>query len=239
MKSVPQILRSERGDLLVESVVGTVIVALTLIPVSGIIITASKTSSAAQANTTRIGFLHSVLAQETPLISSHTTIPVISTRTVNGSELPITFWREDTNRATAVLHAAVPGYGRGADCNDPSALAGCLTASTTVPLDAAGIALTKIPLNSGAEGASQTAVIGAGVQEIRYVFKVAAAPVADQVTLTVSPGTATAVVDVPIDQTGYYFGSLQVDPGTTISITLPEGATVDPDSILLYESPRP
>jgi hypothetical protein len=241
LKSVRQILRSERGDLLIESVVGTVIVALTLIPVAGILIGASNASASAKVTTSRTIFLSSVLADETPMISAYSTAPTTTNRSIDGAQVPVTLWREDPNSGTAILHAALPGYSTRstAVCTNPASLDGCLTDSVAVALDTAGIALTKIPFTAGSGDALGTADIGAGVQEIRYVFKVTAAAADTKLHLATHPGTAAADIAIPKDQTGYYFGSLQVDPGTAVEFTAPAGATVDPDSIVLYESPKP
>lgn len=241
LESVRQILRSERGDLLVENIVGVVIVALTLIPVAGILIGATTASASAQVTTARTIFLNSLLADETPTIAAHSAAPTTTNRSVNGTDVPVTLWREDPNGATAILHAAAPDYSTSsaAVCSDPASLNGCLTASVAVALDAGGIALARIPFTAGAGDTLGTADIGAGVQEIRYIFKVTAAPTATKLQLAASPGTAATDVDIPEGQLGYYFGSLQVDPGTAVEFTAPAGATVDPDSIFLYESPGP
>lgn len=126
MKSVRQILRSERGDLLIESVVGTVIVALTLVPVAGILIGAATSTAAARVTESRTVLLNAVLADQTPLISIYSADPVTTNRTVDGSEVPVTLWRESPNGGTAILHAAIPGYSTSGSrvCSDPASLDG-------------------------------------------------------------------------------------------------------------------
>lgn len=241
MKKLSRILRSERGDLLVGSLVSVIVVSIVMTASASFLVVAAKASIANSFTTSRTILLSSTLSDERPRADSYTAAPVqLKTSQDGGPETVVSIWREDTAEGS-FLHAATPRHARAADaCSTPAPSdTDCLTAqvalpSNTAPSSTPESGYTKLELKPGTDGAKYRFSVPEEATALQYVFKATAGD--EPSTLTFSSGDAKSVVQVPEDGSGYYYGSLVVEPGSTIDVKTKGPATYDAGSFTVYEA---
>lgn len=241
MKKLSRILHSERGDLLVGSLVSVIVVSIVMAASASFLVVAGKASIANSYTTARTILLSSTLSDELPRAGSYTADPVqLKTGPDGGRDIVVSLRREDTAEGS-FLQAATPRHARAADaCNAPNpAQADCHTAQVRILAEAApdgagDPGYTKLELKPGTDGAKYQFSVPAEVTGLRYVFKAAAG--GEDSTLTFSSGGATSVIQIPKDGSGYYYGSLAVEPGSAITVKTDGPATYDADTFTVYEA---
>ncbi|ACL42094.1 hypothetical protein Achl_4143 (plasmid) [Pseudarthrobacter chlorophenolicus A6] len=243
MNRIRRILNSERGDLLIDSMVGAVIIVIMMVAAGSIMVGAVGAATGNDDATTRSILLNTVLSDEKPNLGSYTETPHTLTRTVNGEDIPVTLWREEPAAGMTFLKAAVPKpSAKGADCSGPERLDSttCMTSSTAITTSEAGVDIKAVPLSAGTEGALTDFTAPAGATELRYVFKMTSATNNSTVTFgNRDHPDAKLVVNIPAGQTGYFYGRLLVTPGSRLFMQLSGAATLDTASTMIYEAPTP
>jgi hypothetical protein len=238
-----RLLRSQRGDMLIDSMAGVVIIVIILVAAVAIIVAAAMASVGSSHSTARSILLNSTLSDQKPALSSFTAAPTTINGSVQGQNVPMTLWREDTAGGTVILHGAVPRNTDVANtaCADPAHLDSdqCLTSQTSATTVKAGIAQTPVALQPGDSGALYKLTVPAGQTELRYVFK-ATAVTADSKLSFINNDHPEVSFDVPIPsgQTGYYYGRILTDAGSHLSLTSTGPVTFDPGSFMIYEAPK-
>lgn len=241
MKKLSRILRSERGDLLVGSLVSVIVVSIVMTASASFLVVAAKASIANSFIASRTILLSSTLSDERPRADSYTADPVqLKAGQDGGPETIVNIWREDTADGS-FLHAATARHARDADaCNAPNPNdVDCLTTqiaipNSTAPSGAPESGYTKLELKPGTDGAKYRFSVPEGAAALQYVFKATAGDEAS--TLTFSRGEAKSVVRIPEDGSGYYYGALTVEPGSTIDVKTKGPATYDAGSFTVYEA---
>lgn len=243
MRSPSKALRSERGDLLIDSMFGVVVLALIVFAAAAILVASLNAAAGTSRSTARAVTLNTALADALPKISTYSGTPTTANVTVLGEQAPLTLWKETVSPTLSVLRGAIPrnaSIGATA-CINPAALdrSKCLTSEVSSQTSRSGIAaLAAIPLSPGTGGTLFTFSAPAGATEVRYVFKVTAASGASTVRFnnTGQPGVGFDI-PVPAGQTGYYYGRALVNAGSNLSITTTGPATVDTSTFLIYKAP--
>lgn len=242
MGSPKKILRSERGDLLIDSMFGAVVLALIIFSAAAILVATLNAAVGTSRATARAVTLKTALSDALPKISTYTGTPTTTNVTVLGEQVPLTMWRETVSPTLSVLHGAAPRNASIAAtaCTTPAAVnaSSCVTSSVSVQTTRSGItAPTAIPLTAGSGSTLFTFTAPAGATEIRYVFKVTAAPAASTLRFN-NTGQAGVGFDVaiPAGQTGYYYGRALVAPGSVLSVTTTGPATYDNSTFLIYKA---
>ncbi|GAA4035571.1 hypothetical protein GCM10023063_20150 [Arthrobacter methylotrophus] len=243
MKRGTRLLRSQRGDMLLDSMAGVVIIVIILFAAVGIIVAAAIASVGSSHSTARSILLNSTLSDQKPALSSFTAAPSTVNGSVQGKNVPVTLWREDTPGGTVILHGAVPRNADVADtaCADPTHLDPdqCLTSQTSATTVKAGVALTLVPLQPGDAGAMYKLTVPAGQTELRYVFKVTAVTADSKLSIINSDHPEVSFdVSIPSGQAGYYYGRILTDAGSHLSLSSTGPATFDPASFTIYEAPK-
>lgn len=248
MKKLLLVLRSRRGDLLVDGMIGAVVAGMIITATVSLLIVLGQTGVTNSNNAARDILINSVLNEKLPELESipvPPAAPAITTYPVMGGTVDVAVWREkEPLTGTSVLYARTSRYGntntaqcRIADNTNPGQ---CLIARMRLNDDVGGMDVTKYPLVPGTSGVKfkTAAPIPASVTEIRYVFKVTEASVASTVRFSGDAGTTPFTVDIPAGQTGFYYGSLDL-PATasSISITPTPSLVFDDTSFLLYGAP--
>jgi hypothetical protein len=245
VKTLKKLLGSQRGDLLIDSMIGAVIIAIIMAAAGTVLIGAASASSGNDTTTTRSILLNTVLSDEKPNLAKYTDAPQTLARTAGGQDVSVAIWREEPAPGMSVLNAATkrPSKGAdGADCAGPDRLdsSKCLSSRTTITTSNAGIAIASVTLSPGTTGALKDFTVPAGATELRYVFKVTEAS-ADS-TLTFGnrdhPDIKHAV-KIPAGHTGYFYGRILVNGGAKLFLQTSGPATIDAGSILIYEAPKP
>lgn len=228
-------LRSEDGEIFAESVVSLVIVGAVAAAAAGIYLPASQAVSNAAQSTSRSIMLRTILSEQLPSLHSMPEGPVTVTGTVNGTELPVVLWRESVDGANILAGSVSRRFGTGVErCTGPATVedAECISARIAIPSD--GIDVSELPLVPGTGAVLFTASVPEGINEVRYIFKATAG---SEATAVFSAGTTDVTVDIAPGASGYYFGRLLVNPGSTISFTATGGAMVDTGTFMIYEAP--
>ncbi|MGK3708584.1 hypothetical protein [Arthrobacter sp. IK3] len=228
MKKLSAVLRSERGDLLVGALIGMLVVGIVIVASASFLLVAGKASIANSTNAARSIALNSVLAEELPRAGSYTTAP----SQVPAGDLTVSIRREGD-----ILHAAVPRSGRAEESCSGSAPdpADCVQAQLSVSGNGAAPkpAHEAVELTEGTGGAKYTFKAAEGAETLQYVFKTESGD--KDSTLTFSAGDAKTTVDIPRDSSGWYYGRLQVKPGSTITVKTEGPATYEKDTFTVYE----
>lgn len=245
MKRLRKLLKSQRGDLFIDSMIGAVIIALIMAAAGTVLIGATAAATGNDGTTTRSILLNTVLSDEKPNLAKYTATPQTITRTANGQDVPVTLWRDDPAPGLSVLNAVTqrPNKdGDGADCPgaDRTDSTKCLGSRTTVTTSNGGVAITAVVLNPGTAGALNDFTAPAAATELRYVFKVTAASADSTLTFgNRDHPEVTSVVKIPSGQTGYFYGRLLVNGGAKLFLQPSGTAAIDAASILIYEAPKP
>jgi hypothetical protein len=244
VKRPRKLLESQRGDLFIDSMVGAVIIALIMAAAGTVLMGATAAASGNDHTTTRSILLNTVLSDEKPNLAKYTPTPQTITRTVNGEDVSIALWREDPSSGISVLNAATQRPAKtaeGADCSGADRLDStkCLSSRTTVTTSSGGVDVKAVTLAPGTAGALKDFTAPAGATELRYVFKVTAASADSTLTFgNRDHPEVTSVVKIPAGQTGYFYGRILVNGGAKLFLQTSGPATVDADSILIYEAPK-
>jgi hypothetical protein len=244
MKRLWNLLRSQRGDLFIDSMFGAVIIAL-IMAAAGTVLMAATTAATGNGHTTnRSILLNTVLSDEKPNVARYSATPQAFTRTANGEDVTIALWRDEPAPGLTILNAATKKLteaARGADCSGADRLdsSKCMTSRTAVTTSNAGVDIKTITVTPGTSGALNDFTAPAGATELRYVFKVTDAP-ADS---TVSFGNRDHpdirhAVKIPAGQTGYFYGRILVNAGAKLFIESAGPVAIDPSSIMIYEAPK-
>lgn len=243
MKRLRRLLSSQRGDLLLDAMFGSVVIAVIMAAAGSILIAATMASSGNDATTARTILLNTVLSDEKPNLAGYTAEPQTLTRTANGQNVSISLWREDPTPGLTVLHAAMQKPARtsenancsGTDRFDPLK---CLTSSATVTTSSAGIVPRTVPLLPGHDGSLVEFTAPAGATELRFLVKVTGATAPSTLTFGNRDHIGVHhVVQVPAEQSGYFYGRLLVDAGSHLFLQSSGPVTVDLASTLIYEAP--
>lgn len=244
MRPAGRVLRSERGDLLLDSMAGAVIVIVVFLAAVAVVTAATIASATTSHASSRSILLNTTLNDQLPRLASFTGAPTAVTGALDGQSVTMTLWREDADGGKlAILHGAVA---RSSDpsappCTDPATITAdsCITAQSSAVTVKGPIATTSVPLVAGTAPTLFTLTVPSGQAELRYVFKVSSASADSTLSFanTDHPGVSTDV-KIPAGQTGYYYGRLRVDAGSHLSITTTGPAAVDPASFLIYEAPQ-
>jgi hypothetical protein len=238
VKSLHQLLRSERGDLLLESMFAAVLLAIVLPSSATLIFAASASATAADSTISRTSLLNSVLTDETPRAGSYAT-PAIVQRQLLGKTVQVAVWTENGS-AGGTLHAAMPKDGGAPDaCSNPAALdpSRCLTSSAALPA-AAGVVVKNV-LTPGTAGALYDLTAPAGATELRYVFKAASVPADSEVVFgNRDHPEAAHNIHLTSGQAGYYYGRILVTGGDRLTVSTTGPATFEQESFTVYEAPR-
>lgn len=236
MKPLRTLLTSDSGELLGENMVSLMIITGVALAAAGIYMpTSAAVSNAAQA-TSRSIMLKTILSDSVPRLDTIGPAPVTVTGEIRGREVPVVLWRENAAGTTVLAGTVAKRFDDGTDlCTGPATVDDTNCISARIPVPASGPDVTELDLIPGPGAGVFTAAVPAGVQEVRYVFKAAAAGADGKAVFTAGAGEVT--VDIPAGAPGYYFGRLLVDPGSTVTLTL-SGATVDLDTVMIYEAPR-
>lgn len=242
MKRLRRILRSQRGDLLIDSMLGVVLITLIMVSASGVLVVAATSSIGVSTNTSRAIVLNSVLSDAKPLSANYTSAPTTVPATAQNRGVSAILWREDRTPTLTVLHAATYRHGsQASDCTDPSHLdAGkCLQSEIAVVTSQSGVAATPVPLGPGTGGALFDLTAPATATELRYIVKVTAAP-ADSTLSFVNKDhpEVTFDVSIPSGQSGYYYGRVLVNGGSKLGLVTTGPATYDAGVTMIYEEPK-
>lgn len=244
MNRLRKLLKSQRGDLFLDSMIGAVIIALIMAAAGTVLMGATSAATGNDATTARSILLNTVLSDEKPNLANYTSTPQTLTRTTNGAAVSIALWREDPAPGISSLNAAAqrPGKaGEGADCSgtDRTDASKCLSSRTTVTTSNGGVAITPVPLSSGTAGALRDFTTPAAATELRYIFKVTDASADSTLTFgNRDHPEVTSVVKIPSGQTGYFYGRILVNGGAKLFLQPSGPATIDAASILIYEAPK-
>lgn len=235
MKRLRGLLTSDSGELLGENMVSLMIITGVALAAAGIYIPTSAAVSNAAQSTSRSIMLKTILSDSVPRLDTIGPEPVQVTGEIRGREVPVLLWREEAAGATVLAGTVAKRFDDGTDlCTGPATVDNPSCISARIPVPASGPEVNELDLVPGQAG-SFTATVPAGVQEVRYVFKATAAGTDGTATFTAGAGQVT--VDIPSGAPGYYFGRLLVEPGSLVTLTL-TGATVDPETVMIYEAPR-
>lgn len=241
LKKLLRLLRSQRGDLLVDSVFSAVVLSTVMAASAALVMSVSAAASGGDAIAARTILLNSVLSEEQARGDSYTPSPQALTRPLLGRDVSVYVWRETVGGAS-ILKAAVskekaqdPVCSTALDLPDEQ----CITSQKPLPgTPVGGIRVDRLPLQPGTDGAMYEFAVPAGATELRYVFKAASVPAASQMVFAnkTRPG-ATHTVDLPVGQHGYFYGRIIVTPGDVLTLTPAGTAAYDPQSFLIYEAP--
>ena len=240
MKKLLRVLRSQRGDLLVDSVFSAVVLS-TVMAASGVLVmSVSAAASGGDATTTRTILLNSVLSEEQARGDTYTPSPQALTRTLLGKDVTVHVWRETSGSASTLKAAVSKENVQTMTCSNPGNLPAeqCITSQKPLPTTpAGGIKVSPLPLLPGTGGAMYEFTVPAGTTELHYVFKAMTVPAASGMVFAnrTHPG-ATHTVDLAAGQHGYYYGRIIVAPGDVLTLTSSGTATYDPQSFLMYEA---
>lgn len=224
-------LADDTGSLLVDAMVGIIVSAITLIGLSTLAVATSNALTVTASQKQRQSYAASYVSDQAMAPLSVPTTPTTSTEDVDGTQLPVTLWRVNVDGQTSVISAAMPRlYGAAGDCTDPATARAhsCIMAQVTVPVGDPGIVTTSMnstwtdPNVATPDGAAVLGPVGsfivpAGTTEVRYVVLLSGATGNSQ--LTFSDGT-TVLASIPYTDgtNSYFYGSLTVDPGATVTI---------------------
>lgn len=250
MKKLMLILRSRRGDLLVDGMIGAAVAGIIITATISLLIVLGQSNVANSNNAARSILINSVLSDKLPALSTLTATPAVTSYAVMDGTVEVAVWREQEIKSgapagTSILYARTSRYGnptpaqcKTADKTNPD---NCLITMMRLNDDVGGMNLTKFPLAPATAPAKLQTVapVPAGVKEIRYVFKVTEATVTSTVRFTGSAGVSFDVT-IPAGQTGFYYGSLGM-PSTASDVTITAVSTgtlsFDDTSFLLYGAP--
>lgn len=236
MKRLRTLLTSDSGELLGENMVSLMIISGVALAAAGIYIPTSAAVSNAAQTTSRSIMLKTILSDSVPRLDTIGPSPVTVTGEIRGREVPVVLWREEYAGTTVLTGTVAKRFDDGTDlCTGPATVDDPSCISARIPVPASGPEVTELDLVPGPVAGAFTAAVPEAVQEVRYVFKASAAGTSGTAVFTAGAGEVT--VDIPDSTPGYYFGRLLVDPGSTITLTL-TGATVDLETVMIYEAPR-
>lgn len=229
--------------MLIDSMFGAVIISIIMAAAGSLMMAATTAATGNDATTTRSIFLNTVLSDEKPNLANYTAAPQPLTRTVNGQDITVALWREETSPGVTVLHAATnksTATGAAADCSGPDRLdsAKCLTSRTVITTSAAGVDISTVPLSPGTAGALHDFTAPAAATELRYVVKVTAAAGDSTLTFGNRDQPAVHIVKIPSGETGYFYGRILVDAGSRLFLAASGPATIDSASTVIYEAPK-
>lgn len=228
-------LRSEDGEVFAESVVSLVIVGAVAAAAAGVFLPASHAVSNAAQSTSRSIMLRTILSEQLPSLQNMGDGPATVTGTVNGTELPVVLWRESVDGASVLAGSVSRSFGTGVErCTGPATADDAECISARLPLPSTGIAVKELNLSPGTGPVLFNAPVPDGVTEVRYIFK---ATTGTPATAVFTAGSGDVTVDITPGASGYYFGRLLVNPGSTISFSTAGGAMVDTGSVMIYEAP--
>lgn len=242
MKNLTRVLRSQRGDLLIDSMFGAVVIAIVMAASVSVLMAATGAAAGNNDMTVRSVLLNTVLSDEKPRLSSYSETPTTFTRTAAGHSVTVTLWRTEPSPGTTVLNAATPKRVSAAatDCTVPEQVStqGCLTARTVTTTSSAGVSLNILTLAPGTAGALHDFTAPAASTELRYVLKVTDASGDSTISFgNRDHAAATHTIAVPAGQTGYFYGRILVDPGSLLFISSSGPAVLDTASTTIYEAP--
>lgn len=248
MKKLLLILRSRRGDLLVDSMVGAVVVGIIIAVTAGTLVIMGKTSVNNSQNTARTIMLNNAISDQLPQAGALTGAPVITQAKVLDKTVDIAVWKKTDPAAgittvyarTAKANNTAPEECRSAES---AATGGCLLVSTRLTDDVGGMSVAAIKLinGSGSVKLKTETKVQPEVGEVRYVFKVTDSPAGTSSSLTfTSDATGTEfTVPIPAGKTGYFYGSLELpETATNISLTPSGPVKFDDTSFLMYGAPN-
>lgn len=243
MKRLRKLLSSQRGDMLIDSMFGAVIISIIMAAAGSLMMAATTAATGNDATTTRSILLNTVLSDEKPNLANYTATPQTLVRTFNGQDFTVALWREEPSPGVTVLHAATRKPAKDAelaDCSGPDRLdsGNCLTSRTVTTTSASGVEITTVPLNPGTAGALHDFTAPAGATELRYIVKVTAAAGDSTLTFGSRDQPAVHVVKIPSGQTGYFYGRILVDAGSRLFLASSGPATIDSASTVIYEAPE-
>jgi hypothetical protein len=253
MKKLLLILRSRRGDLLVDGMIGAAVAGIIITATISLLIVLGQSNVANSNNAARSILINSVLSDKLPALSTLTGTPAVASYPVMDGTVEVAVWREKELKSgnpagTSVLYARTARYGNTtpAQCKtaDKTNPGNCLITMMRINDDVGGMNLTTFKLNPGVAPSTYifrtAAQIPAAVKEVRYVFKVTEASVASTVRFSGDSGSAPVNVTIPSGQTGFYYGSLTM-PATATNIYITPVTTgtltFDNTSFLLYGAP--
>lgn len=247
MKKLMLILRSRRGDLLVDSMIGAVVVGIIIAVTAGTLVILGKTSVNNSQNTARSISLNNTISDQMPLAHTLTGTPVISEAKVLDRTIKIALWKQtDAAAGITTVYARTAKAKNGdpdscltADIKNPGE---CLIATSRLTNDVGGMDVKDFKLipGSGTVMYKTENRIPADVKEVRYVFKVTDSPSGESSLAFTSDATGTThTVPIPSGKTGYYYGSLILpDTATNISLTPSGPAKFDDTSFFMYGAPN-
>lgn len=242
MKRLLRILRSQRGDLLIDSMFGVILITLIMVSASGVLVVASTASMGTSTNTARAIVLNTALSDAKPLIGTFTAAPTTLAATDLSKGVSVILWREDRTSTLAVLHAATNRHGsQSSDCTDPAHLdpGKCMQSDTAVVTSHSGVAVTAVPLSPGTGGALFDLTAPITATEIRYVVKVTDASADSKLTfINKDHSEVTFDVLVPAGQLGYYYGRVLVNAGSNLGLVTTGPATYDTAAMMIYQEPK-
>jgi hypothetical protein len=251
MKKLLLILRSRRGDLLVDGMVGAVVAGMIVTATVSLLIVLGQSGVNNSNNSARDILINSVLNEQLPELDSipvPPATPAITAYPVMGGTVDVAVWREkEAGTGTSILYARTSRYGNTnpAQCRtaDKNNAGQCLITRMRLNDDVGGMDVTQYPLVRGVAPSTYifktAAPIPASVTEVRYVFKVTEASVASTVKFSGDAGTTPFTVTIPAGQTGFYYGSLNIPAAASnIYITPTSSLVFDDTSFLLYGAPK-
>jgi hypothetical protein len=245
VKTLRKLLKSQRGDLFIDSMVGAVIIALIMAAAGTVLMGAVTAATGNDHTTSRSILLNTVLSDEKPNLAKYTGTPQTITRTTNGQDVSIAIWREDPSPGISVLNAATKKPAKaaeGADCAGTDRLDStkCLSSRTAVTTSSYGVDVRAVTLGPGTAGALKDFTAPAAATELRYVFKVTDSSADSSVTFgNRDHPDVKHIVRIPAGQTGYFYGRILVNGGSKLFLQTSGPTTVDAGSILIYEAPKP
>ncbi|MET4144346.1 hypothetical protein [Arthrobacter sp. UYCo732] len=243
MKGLRRLLRSQRGDLMIESMVGALIIAIIMAAGGSVLMAATAASDGNDKLTSRSILLNTVLSDEKPNLATYTAEPRSVVRTINGNSISVAIWRETPAEGVTVLNAATPkptAAAANADCSGPDRVSSglCLTSRTVITTSNGGVDIQAVPQSPGTPGALADFTAPADATELRYIFKVTEAAGDSTVMFgNRDHPEVSHVVKIPAGQTGYFYGRVLVNAGSKLFVQSAGPASIDPASITIYEAP--
>lgn len=243
MKTLRKLLGSQRGDLLVDSMFGALIIAVIMAAAGSVLMAATAASNGNDKTTTRSILLNTVLSDEKPNVANYTAAPQTVTRTSSGQNISISLWRDELSPGVTVLNAATAkptATTAAANCAGTDRLdsAKCMTSRTVITTTESGVATKTIALAPGTAGALSEFTAPAGATELRYLFKVTSAGADSTITFgNRDHPDAQHVIKIPSGQTGYFYGRILVNAGSRLFLQSSGPVTIDTANTMIYEAP--
>lgn len=237
-------LSQDRGDLVVDAMVGVLITGFVFTVIATISVTAASTTRLLTSDTQRRAFISEMTQNASHNADAVPTVPTTERYRIGGDMLPVTLWRE-TGPSSDIVFALTPSANSKRECNVKSQVdaADCITSRSSIDAGrahvvgpAAGSTATGVGSRDGATvgpGVIATTSPRAGADEVRYVLKVSSSAAG---SLTFEAGGETLLtVPFPAGQDGYLYGSVWLDKTAPVKTSISTKALVS--DLLIYDAP--